>query len=146
MPKLLKLSDKERHLAVQTCSARLVSFLEAQPVGQSWHKIIRGIDFDVVGKLNLEIFPNVVLWSNVSDIFVAAVKQLLTDGHIYLENTSPLYYLLSGAALALPLVEIQDRVKFKKPSWLPTAVFLVPAPSQFATRATRGKRTTNPVK
>jgi len=62
---------------------------------------------------------NWVFWQRVSLGFILAIHELVRDGIIDVQVTSPTVYLIDDCVLDLPLVK-RD-VKYKTPSWVPLA-------------------------
>jgi hypothetical protein len=75
---------------------------------------------DAKGNHVLEIFPNVVLWSDVSEQFVEACKLMRPE--VEMTPASPLVYMIDGGALRLPIAKNPTKRGYKKPHWLPVTL------------------------
>jgi hypothetical protein len=78
--------------------------------------------FNGTGDWALELWPNGILWTGMSEDFLQAYLNLKNQGIIDAVGVAPLVYLMDGAVLNLPVPKRlpRDKVKgYAKPYWLP---------------------------
>ena len=76
--------------------------------------------FDYVGDQTLTTSNNetLVLWIDWNEEAVEIITELMAEEKIYMDACQPLYYLIDGKSINLP---IPKRAGTKKPHWLPVA-------------------------
>ena len=63
---------------------------------------------------------NLVYWMNVSNTFVRAVHELVRDGVVVFDLTTPLTYLIDGCTLNIPIFD--GDFEDDSSSWLPLVI------------------------
>lgn len=82
------------------------------------------------GDLGLEIAPNVILWSGVSQDFLDVVNDLLRRKVIHWQGASESAYIFDGGFLELPIAKSVPSEGYAKPHWLPVSFRPGPVPRQ----------------
>lgn len=65
---------------------------------------------------------SLVLWANMSENFVDAIKELLVGNLLFLWPTQYLTYLIDGHALTLPIAKRPPKRGYKEPHWVPVCL------------------------
>jgi len=99
---------------------------------------------EMAGDCCIEIVPNGVLWTGMSDAFCTAITELIKEEKLFFHLADALPYFIDGGALALPLAKRVTKTGYKKPHWLPVYLRVVPIEDSKAARkqATRKGRST----
>lgn len=79
-------------------------------------------EFSLKGHIALEIHPNVVLWTGMSEQFFDALELLRCSRLIHLEPAPLLVYLIGGAVLTLPSAKRIPKGGYKDLHWLPVVL------------------------
>jgi len=61
--------------------------------------------------------PNIVFWTNMSGMFIAALNVLIDGGVVKLVPMSHFSYLVDGAVIKLPLANRPPKGGYKEPHW-----------------------------
>lgn len=87
--------------------------------GVSFVELQQAVGEESRGTFEIQLLPNVVLWSNVSEAFALAFEA--ARPRLDITPCSPLVYFFDGAALQLPLASRKrpPRGGYKNLHWLP---------------------------
>ncbi len=85
----------------------------------------------------LEPYENIVLWSGMSEDFVAVISAIQQSRALDIKPTEWLTYALDGGALKLPIVT--GKRKYKTLHWLPVC-FHMPKPAKKVVGKSRSAR------
>lgn len=97
-----------------------VSFPELQRFAET------ALGMDARGDYCLEIAPNLILWTGVSDAFVDLVHGIQATRKVDLNSTSLLVYAADGGILNLPLAKRPPKRGYKDPHWAPVVFHMKP--------------------
>ncbi|MDK9854348.1 pathogenicity island protein [Staphylococcus equorum] len=77
-------------------------------------------DFDYEGDLSLTGTNNktLIFWIDWNNEAIEIITELMAEEKIYMDACQPLYYIIDGKGIDLP---IPKRAGTKKPHWLPVA-------------------------
>jgi hypothetical protein len=76
------------------------------------------------GDRDLNLLPNCIVWSGLSDELAVPLLTLLHDRVIDLDDVDPLVYFIDGRALDLPLAICPPKNGYREPRWLPAILRL----------------------
>jgi len=108
-------------MTAQEMSDKIVARIsgDRRGVGVSVCELLDHCGQDARGELTLELQPNLVLWSRVSDVFGDAFKLALS--RIDMQVLPPILVLTEPRLLDLPIAK--GIRPYKAPRWLPVALF-----------------------
>lgn len=89
--------------------------------GTTFVEIMQLVGPEGKGDLQWELAPNVVIWANLSESLVEAMK--LIRPKVELDPTPWWIYACDGSTLLMPLAKRTTKRGYKTPHWLPVAFF-----------------------
>ncbi len=96
-------------------------------IAGGWDATRDGPALDLRGHSCIEIAPNVLLWSGMSEQLAEAVLGLIREKRLFTHPSCALTYLIDGGGLALPIPKRSPPPGgLKKLHWIPTCLRLVP--------------------
>jgi hypothetical protein len=114
---MAELSAAAKHVLAFVRDFKAASFTE---IGTQ----LREFGIDPAGEFTLLYpgEPSIVLWTGVSEEFIAVLDELLGAKLVHYAPASPWVYLIDGGLLDLPLARRLPRDGYRKPHWLPIVV------------------------
>jgi len=114
-------------MTAQQMADRIVDFVR-QRGGALFHEIVDDIGDEARGEGTLQLMANVVLWTQVSEVFVEAFQLALPK--LEVRRANPKFYAVFSDEDGFPNLPIvppedwQKEIQYEAPMWLPLVFFV----------------------
>lgn len=106
-------------MTIEAMAGAIEQYVRSRNGGVTFVELDQNIPGFTGGDLAMEVAPNVILWTNLTETAVAAVNLLKTSFRVQLTPTTPLVYIMDGKMLRFPTARRMPRGGYKTERWLP---------------------------